>query len=136
MRFASWASCWRWKAVLESSPEYVTVLALAVRGPIRTECVVCFFTTENPTAVLETVFRLQKQWPAGAKLSLPGRHATRCWLKNFLIVSSSFAFLGNCLCVHPVFSRLYPHKKRERKTLLLDQKWSLFRTHPPLRGYG
>ena len=32
-RFAPWASCSRWKAVLETSPEYVMVLAHAERGP-------------------------------------------------------------------------------------------------------
>lgn len=53
MRFASRASCWRWKAVLERSPAYVMV-ALAARGPIRTECgVFCFVLfclTLNQTA--------------------------------------------------------------------------------------
>lgn len=56
MRFASWASCWNWKAILESSPEYVTVLALAVRGPIRTECVFCFFRTEKSNSRLGNCF--------------------------------------------------------------------------------
>lgn len=60
MRFASRASCWRWKAVLERSPAYVMV-ALAARGPIRTECgVFCFVLfclTLNQTAVLEAVYR-------------------------------------------------------------------------------
>lgn len=42
MRFAFWASCSSWKAVLESSPEYVMVLAHAVRGPARTERVFVF----------------------------------------------------------------------------------------------
>lgn len=42
MSFAFWASCSSWKAVLESSPEYVMVLVHAVRGPARTECVFVF----------------------------------------------------------------------------------------------
>ena len=83
-RFASWASCSGWKAVLESSPEYVMVLAHAVR--LQGMRVLCFRAV-NPAAVLETIYRLQGQWPAGAKRSSPDRHATRRWLKIILIIS-------------------------------------------------
>lgn len=88
MRLASRATCWRWKPILERSPAYVMV-ALAVRGPTRTECgflfcflLLFFFRTVNETARPGSCLSLQKQWPAGAKLSLPDRHATRCWLKR------------------------------------------------------
>lgn len=38
VRFASWACCSRRKAILESSLEYVMLVAHAVRGPARTDC--------------------------------------------------------------------------------------------------
>lgn len=67
------------------------VFALAVRGPTRTECVfrLLELKSKQPSWKLS---RLQKQCPAGAKLSLPDRHATRCWLKIFLIISVHLPF--------------------------------------------
>lgn len=54
---------------------------------------VSVFRSRNETAVLEPGPRAQKQWPAGAKLSLPDRRAARCWPKTkSLIVSHHLPF--------------------------------------------
>lgn len=72
-RFAFWACCSSWKAVLESSPEYVMVLAHAAPRSRPHGLRFCFFRTVNQTAVLGPVSRLQRPCPAGAKRSLPDR---------------------------------------------------------------
>lgn len=142
-RCASWASCWSWKAIWKALWNTSWFLIALCAAPFARNAFLVFRTV-NETAVLKPVYRLRRQWPAGAKLSLPDKTCCQTAENYFDRKSAYLPFLGNCsVCVGIRFSFASDvqllKKKKERTNSsyrLLYLKWLLFRTPPPVSGYG